>query len=45
MGPSCNRHVSNPQTQQLTAMYHRGWSGVKIPWPWTVMIKREEMVL
>ena len=45
MGQSCSRHARNPLTQQLPATYHRGWSGVKIPWPCSVMIKREEMVL
>jgi len=45
MGHSCSRHARNPLTQLLSATYHRGWSGVEIPWPCSVMIKWEEMVL
>jgi len=45
MGHSCSRHARNPLTQQLPATYHTGWSGVETPWPCSVMIKREEMVL
>jgi len=45
MGHSCSRHARNPLTQQLPATYHRGWSGVEISWPYSVMIKWEEMVL
>jgi len=45
MGHNCSRHARNPLTQQLPATYHRGWSRVEIPWPCSVMIKREEMVL
>jgi len=45
MGHSCSRHARNPVTQQLPAMYHRGRNGVETPWPWSMMIKQEEMVL
>jgi len=45
MGHSCSRHARNPLTQQLPATYHRGQNGVEIPWPRSVMIKWEEMVL
>jgi len=45
MGHSCSRHARNPLTQQLPAMYHGGRNGVETPWPYSVMIKRKEMVL
>jgi len=45
MGQSCSGHVRNPLTQHLPAICHRGWNRVETPWPCSVMIKREEMVL
>jgi len=45
MGHSCSRHARNPLKQQLPAMYHRGLNVAETPWPCSVIIKWEEMVL